>query len=215
MSNAVRGQTVGGVPFGALGYPFMRDAAAWLAATPTALREAHARRRGESERAWADRVVLGGWPALLQAKAVVRRSLKAMRRRLGDLQDAERNARFWPRYEAETDEGLLDTLALSLGPRPGEDDARYDGRLREVYASFRARLDGLGPNGHAATPVLPAPSPADVDAGARSTDAPEPVVRDPSKMKRADVKRIRSAFWRRERRLPTRKELVEAYRNGA
>lgn len=200
------------------------------------MKESPPRRWPTSYRRWAEAHVLGGWPALMEAHRVVRRSIREGQRRLRDLDERDAKAAFWPRLEAETDEQLLDALSLTVRPEPDETDDDYDRRLRSAYAILRSRLDESARRALPTPPPArsPAPAPASYaaskDLASHATDTarkdfashaspPEtaPTAAPPRVvlLTRAARRQARRAFYAQWRRWPTDVELTEAIARGA
>lgn len=177
-------------------------------------------------RRWAERHVLGGWPALQEAHRVVRRSVREGRRRLRDLDEAQAKADHWPRWEATTDEQLLDTLSLTVRPEDGEADDDYDARLRSAYRILRSRLDEAARRAVVSPPPARAPAPApafaerkplapDATYAPRNEPTPAATATKVVLLTRSARRQARQAFYARWRRWPTDVELTEAIARGA
>lgn len=110
------------------------------------LRQVERRLRDPLQRArsrrWAERHVLGGYPAYLQAVGVMLRSARLGLAELEAAEMKERTSALWDSMEHGAIGSLLDTLSWSVVRRKGESDGDYDARLAAAAATLRARLDG-------------------------------------------------------------------------
>lgn len=142
-------------------------------------------------RAWTRRAdgtldaVLGGRAAYEETAAFLRREIRLGERARETRRRVDARASYWPAFEASVDERLLDSLALSVRPRSGEDDDAYDERLRRLARGMAAREDPVGASLTGPT-VLPAPAHARRETGRGPRRAPLPT---------GDIRKDALALW--------------------
>jgi hypothetical protein len=109
--------------------------------------------------------LLGGWPALREARRVVRASIREGWDRVHALDERAKKAHLWSNLEARADESLKDSLSVGVPPKDGETEDEYDARLEAIFRSLRVRLDGLPPP----SLLLPPPPPHGARTRVRQT----------------------------------------------
>lgn len=158
-------------------------------------------------RRWAERNLLGGYAVYLQVAEICRRSIAIGKRRLQDKIEAERRLAFWPTWERERDQELLDSLATLVPPRTDETDDAYDDRLWAVVANLRGRLEAPPLLAFVGAPTID-PTPARVGS---ENEGPQVVV-----LNRTQIRMLNKRIWTQYHRRPTPQEMrEEARRLGA